>query len=95
MSSVLSLFIDGYGQHLLHLTGLPTAPARRASIADIPTRSTRVSDTDWAAAVTRATTDGTTIADVLNTIIAAYGQRLLNLPRIEVIYDQPTSKETA
>lgn len=58
-------------------------------------RSVRVEDDLWARAGERAKAEGTNLSAVLNLLLQGYASRKLDLPRVELVWDQPGSEVRA
>jgi hypothetical protein len=56
----------------------------------MPARSVRVSDDDWDKARSRAEYEGVTVSHVAAMLIQGYARGLINLPKVQVIYEQPS-----
>lgn len=55
------------------------------------THSIRCYDSVWEAARRRATEEGTNVNHVINTILEGYGKGLINMPKVNVVFEQPKS----
>lgn len=58
-------------------------------------RSVRVEDQLWAQAGERAKAEGTNLSAVLNLLLQGYASRKLDLPRVELVWDRPSSEVVA
>jgi hypothetical protein len=57
---------------------------------EVPVRSVRVDDALWARARARATYEGVTMSQVLYEFTKGYAEGLLNRPKVQLVYTQPT-----
>jgi hypothetical protein len=55
----------------------------------MPARSVRVSDDAWDKARSRAEYEGVTVSHVAAVLIEGYAKGLINLPKVQVVYEQP------
>ena len=55
-------------------------------------RSVRVDDPEWDAAVARATTEGTTVSAVIVAFLRGYGAHKISMPKTHVVYTERTRK---
>ena len=67
------------------------ARPRRAK-GSLPARSVRISDEVWERARNRAAYEQTTVSHVINSLLEGYSKGLLNLPKVEVKYQQPKTE---
>jgi hypothetical protein len=58
-------------------------------------RSVRVEDELWVRAGERAKAEGTNLSAVLNLLLQGYASRKLDLPRVELVWERPSSQVTA
>lgn len=58
-----------------------------------PARSVRIADEVWDRARNRAAYEGVTISYVIDSLLEGYSKGLLNLPKVQVQYQQPASGE--
>lgn len=54
-----------------------------------PTRSIRIDTEVWDRAKRRARSEGVTISRVLSLLTEGYAKGMINLPRIQIVYDNP------
>lgn len=54
-----------------------------------PVRSVRVADPLWNKAVRRAEGEGLTMSDVLHRFTEGYANGMVNVPRMQMVYDKP------
>jgi len=55
----------------------------------MPARSVRISDEVWDKARHRAAFEGVTVSHVIFSLLEGYAKGLLNLPKVQVQYQQP------
>lgn len=51
-----------------------------------PTRTTRIGDAVWEKAKKRATRDGVSMSQLMNTLVEGYSEGKIDLPRVELVY---------
>ena len=56
-----------------------------------PTRSVRIDDTVWSAAVRRARAEGHTMSHILHLFIEGYGRGMIDPPRVQMVYSDRKS----
>lgn len=59
----------------------------------MPARSVRISDEVWDRARNRAAYEGVTVSHVIFSLLEGYSKGLLNLPQVQVKYQQPAAGE--
>jgi hypothetical protein len=75
--------------------GNPSQPTRPRRVKGAsPARSVRVSDEVWDPARRRAAYDDVSISHVINALLEGYAKGLLNLPKVQVTYQQPKQPAT-
>ena len=62
----------------------------RGGRKEIPVRSVRVDDALWERARSRATYEGVTMSQVLYEFTKGYAEGMLNRPKVQTIFTQPT-----
>jgi hypothetical protein len=59
-----------------------------------PVRSVRVDEALWARAKRRAKADGVTMSDVMFRFVEGYAKGMLNLPKVQVVYERPVEEDS-
>ena len=59
-----------------------------------PARSVRVSDEAWEKARSRAEYEGVTVSHVAAVLIEGYSKGLINMPKVQVVYEPPSDPQS-
>lgn len=68
--------------------------AKTARKGNSPVRTTRIGDDIWEAAKVRASKDGVSMSQMMLRLVEGYSKGKIALPRVEMVYDQPTTSGT-